>query len=149
VAASDGFETAIIDHEAIPALVYPTDLSWAMAVPLSELPGAENLVPSTSYYYWRVRARDLRGLYSDWSESPRTFLFGPAPQPARITGLRPGENGTLVIEWEGSNYPVYVEYTPTLNPPDWQVLAGPFSGATAVISPDPAVPSGFYRMRNQ
>ncbi len=148
VAATAGFEAPVIDQSGIPALTYPVDLSWAMAVQLKEFAGATNLVPGSTYY-WRARAQDLRGLWSNWSEGPHTFQFGKAPEVGRITGLRTGENGTLVLEWLGTGAAVFVEYSPTLITPNWQTVAGPLTGTNWVVSPEPGATSGFYRLRAQ
>jgi len=148
VAATAGFEAPVIDQPGIPALTYPVDLSWAMAAQLKEFAGATNLVPGSTYY-WRARAQDLRGLWSNWSEGPHTFQFGKAPEVGRITGLRTGENGTLVLEWLGTGAAVFVEYSPTLITPNWQTVAGPLTGTNWVVSPEPGATSGFYRLRAQ
>ena len=57
------------------------------------------------------------------------------------------EDGTITFEWDGASSNVRLEHTPTLTPPAWSEIAGPFTGTTLVITPDPNQPMGFYRLR--
>ena len=149
VAADPAFTTNVINATNIAAVAVPPGGNWALTLPLSALPGADNLVPGT-LYHWRVSAQDLRGLSSDWSPGANTFQFGIAPpRPATLTGLRPGANGTMTLEWEGAAGELYVEFSLLLNPANWQTIAGPLRGTNWTFTPMPGARSGFYRVRSQ
>jgi hypothetical protein len=147
VAATADFLAPIINATNIPAVALPPDGTWAMALPLSVLPGSENLVLGRPYH-WRVCAQDLRGLSSDWSPGMNTFHFGAIPpQGGEITGLRLGTNGQLTLEWTGTVGSVFVEFSETLNATQWQTVAGPLVETSWTFTPTPGTPSGFYRLR--
>ena len=127
----------------------PEDEDWAIAVPLSNLTGSSNLVAG-AVYHWRVRAADTHGAYSAWPAGDQTFQFGIAsPRPATLTGLRPGTNGTMSLEWQGASGQLFVEYSLSLNPANWQTITGPLHGTNWTFTPVPGAKSGFYRVRSE
>ena len=66
----------------------------------------------------------------------------------RITSIQQNQDGAWVLEWSGTSAGVYVEFSPTLAPGQWQSVAGPVSGSTWTNAP-PGSPEGFYRLRLQ
>jgi hypothetical protein len=123
--------------------------NWAMAVPLSDLAGSSNLVAG-ALYLWRVRAADTYGAYSAWPAGDRTFQFGIAPpRPATLSGLRHGPNGTMSLEWQGASGQLFVEFSLSLKPANWQTIAGPLNGTNWTFTPVPGAQSGFYRVRSE
>jgi hypothetical protein len=149
VDSNPAFTTPAINETNIPALPWPIGSYWVIALPLNAFPGASNLVSGTTYH-WRLRAQDSHGLNSDWSPGQHTFQFGSAsPQPGgTITAMRPGTNGTMVIEWNGAVGQIYVEHSIELCPPDWHTIAGPLTGTNWIFTPALDESSGFYRLRS-
>jgi hypothetical protein len=117
-----------------------------LSLPLNSLPGAENMVWRT-LYHWRVSAQDQRGLSSPWSAAWPLQYGPPAPRGGQITGIRSGPGGQMTLEWAEAAGFVYVEYTPSLNPPQWHTVAGPLGGTNWTFTPLPGAPIGFYRLR--
>ena len=149
VAADPAFTAPVINATGIVAVAVPPGGNWVLSLPLQELPGAQNLVLGTRYY-WRVSAQDLRGLSSDWSAGEAAFQFGKViPAPATLTGLRRGPNGTMSLEWEGAAGELYVEFSLSLTTPNWLTIAGPLQGTNWTFTPVPGSPSGFFRVRSQ
>jgi len=149
VAANPTFVAPAINATNIAAVPVPPGSNWVLSLPLRALPGADNLVAGT-LYYWRVSAQDLRGLSSDWSPGTITFQFGqPLPASATLTGLHRGANGTMSLEWQGAAGDLYVEFSLSLTTPNWNTIAGPLHGTNWVFTPVPGSPSGFYRVRSQ
>ncbi|HNR71511.1 MAG TPA: hypothetical protein PKJ00_09045, partial [Verrucomicrobiota bacterium] len=149
VAADLAFTAPVINATGIVAVAVPPGGNWVLSLPLQELPGAQNLVLGTRYY-WRVSAQDLRGLSSDWSAGEAAFQFGKViPAPATLTGLRRGPNGTMSLEWEGAAGELYVEFSLSLTTPNWLTIAGPLQGTNWTFTPVPGSPSGFFRVRSQ
>ena len=133
----------------IPAVAVPPGTNWVLTLPLNALPGAENLVAGTLYYS-RISAQDLRGLSSAWSAGLNTFQFGIAPpRPGTITAFRRGANGQMTLEWTGAAGRVFVEFSHSLNPPQWYTVAGPLTGTNWTFLPVPGTSSGFYRLRSE
>jgi hypothetical protein len=131
----------------VPAV--PAGDEWAIAVPLGDLAGSSNLVAG-GVYHWRVRAADTHGAVSAWSAGDYTFQFGIAPpRPATISALRPGAGGTMVLEWYGASGQMFVEFSLSLRPANWQTIAGPLRGTSWTFTPVPGAASGFYRVRSE
>jgi hypothetical protein len=87
IAAEPTFLAPVVNATNIPAVAVPPGTNWVLTLPLNALPGAENLVAGT-LYYWRISAQDLRGLSSAWSAGLNTFQFGIAPpRPGTITAF--------------------------------------------------------------
>ncbi|HZL78448.1 MAG TPA: hypothetical protein VFC17_06315, partial [Candidatus Limnocylindrales bacterium] len=125
----------------------PAELDWAIAIALKNLAGSSNLITGTSYH-WRVRAVDTFGAYSAWSADDHVFQFGiVAPHLSPVLSLQPGSNGSLTLGWTGGTGQFYVEFSASLNPPDWQTIAGPLQTTNWVLTPGPGDQSGFYRLR--
>jgi hypothetical protein len=144
-----GFSAPSINVTNIPVPSLPEGSYWAFAMPLNELPGATNLVLGTAYH-WRIRAQDNRYGWSAWSPGAHGFKYGHVPPwPARISSLRPGSRGTLVLEWTEPQERMFVEFTPTLGIPAWQTVAGPLAGTNWTFTPLTGSPSGFYRLRSE
>jgi hypothetical protein len=149
VAADATFLLPFINVTNIPAIAVPSGGNWAMALPLNALPGADNLVSGT-LYYWRINAQDRRGLSSAWSQGWNTFQFGIAPPRAgTITGFRCGAGNQMVLEWTDAAGSVFVEFSHSLNSPQWHTVAGPLQGTNWTFTPIPGTPSGFFRLRSE
>jgi len=148
VADNLAFALPVINVTNIPAIEVPPGSNWVLSLPLNSLPGAQNLVWRT-LYYWRISAQDQRGLSSAWS-APWPLQYGPpAPKPGTITGIRREPDGRLTIEWTGASGLVYIEFSPTLDPADWYTVAGPLQGTNWTFMPIPGTTSGFYRLRSE
>jgi hypothetical protein len=127
----------------------PGESDWAIAVPLSELAGSSNL-DAGAVYHWRVRAVDTHGAYSAWPAGDQTFQFGiVGSHSAMLVSLRTGPNGTMILEWEGASGKVFVEFSLSLKPANWQTIAGPVQGTNWTFTPEPGAQSGFYRVRSE
>jgi len=149
IAAEPTFLAPVVNATNIPAVAVPPGTNWVLTLPLNALPGAENLVAGT-LYYWRISAQDLRGLSSAWSAGLNTFQFGIAPpRPGTITAFRRGANGQMTLEWTGAAGRVFVEFSHSLNPPQWYTVAGPLTGTNWTFLPVPGTSSGFYRLRSE
>ncbi|NGO39937.1 hypothetical protein G4L39_11125 [Limisphaera ngatamarikiensis] len=146
VADNPAFTLPVINATNTPALELPPGTNWVLSLPLSSLPGAENMVWRT-LYHWRVSAQDQRGLSSPWSAAWPLQYGPPAPRGGRITGIRFGTDGQVTLEWTETAGSVYVEYTPSLNPPRWLTGAGPLEGTNWTFTSLPGTTSGFYRLR--
>jgi len=55
----------------------------------------------------------------------------------------------MILEWSEASGRVFVEATPSLNPVDWQTVAGPLDGTNWTFTPSPEVSGNFYRLRNE
>jgi hypothetical protein len=80
-------------------------------------------------------------------------LFGTSALPfnidvPKITGLRQNPDGASVLTWSGTSAGVYVDFSPTLAPAQWQSIAGPITGSAWTNAPS-AASAGFYRLRLQ
>jgi hypothetical protein len=108
---------------------------------------------STGAYRWEVDAdlapgndysmkisSTLNGTLADDSDLPLSI---GAPT---IRGIHQAQDGSLVLEWTGSSTAVHVEFNATLDPGQWQEIAGPITGSSWTNSP-PSVSHGFYRLR--
>jgi len=146
VADHPSFVSPAINVTDIPAVDLPPGTNWVLSLPLNALPGAQNLVWRT-LYYWRIRAQDQRGLSSAWSAVGPLQYGPPAPRAATLTGLRSGPGGQLTLEWTGAAGQIYVEFSPGLNPARWYTVAGPLSGTNWTFEPVPGTAAGFYRLR--
>jgi hypothetical protein len=147
VATNADFTSLLIEANDLELDVPADEPYWAVAVSLGELPGCTNL-PAGAVCYWRIRACDRRDLWSDWSEGPRTFKFGLSPLTAptmRVTAG--GVPGTIHFSWPETDRQVYIEFTPTLTPPEWRVITGPIRGTSWTGAPVPGAATGYYRLR--
>ncbi len=146
VADNPSFALPVINATNIPAIEVPSGTNWVLSLPLNSLPGAQNLVWRT-LYYWRVSAQDQRGLSSAWSAA-WPLPYGPtAPRAGTLTGLRAAPGNQRTLEWTGAAGLIYVEFTPTLDPPQWYTVAGPLTGTNWTFTPLSGSTSGFYRLR--
>ncbi len=142
--SASAFTAPLIDVDNITLAEPPTESYWAVAVALEELAGSEELVIGTRYY-WRIRAQDSRYAWSDWSEGLHYFRYGIVPPVLQAAPLQP--NGAVSFQWEETDLEIYIEFTPTLNPPHWMTIDGPIYGTNWVGMPEPGSPTGFYRLR--
>jgi len=108
---------------------------------------------STGSYRWEVGLGLVPGNdYSIKISSTVTgTLFDSSDLPFSIgapiiSGIRQEQDGSWVLEWTGSSSMVYIEFSPTLDPAQWQTIAGPVGGSSWTTSEQPA-PQGFYRLR--
>ena len=65
-----------------------------------------------------------------------------------INTIRQNPDGALVLGWTGTSASVYVEHRQTLEPGEWQEIAGPIAGSSWTNSAQTDL-SGFYRLRLQ
>ena len=108
---------------------------------------------STGAYQWEVGLNLVAG--NDYSikimSATDGALFDVSDMPfdidvPKITGIQQSQDGSWILEWEGSSTGVYVEFNPTLAPGQWQTIGGPTSGSNWTNTP-PAGLAGFYRLR--
>jgi hypothetical protein len=109
----------------------------------------------TGAYLWPVGLNLVPG--NDYSikinSAANGDLFGSSDMPfnidvPKITSIHQNQNGAWVLGWSGTSAGVYVEFSPTLAPGQWQSLGGPVSGSTWTNAPQAAL-EGFYRLRLQ
>ena len=146
IADSDGFGHVLVDAVVDSPVPAPTGSYVTISRPLNTLSGW-NALGMVSNYNWRIRSRDSRFSWSSWSSGVDWFIYGvPPPDLSRIV---PGTNGQLAISWAVGTENVRVWFSPSLNPPDWQVIAGPLNDSGYVVRPPTNVPAGFYRVTGQ
>ena len=80
-------------------------------------------------------------------------LFGSSDMPfyidvPKITSIHQNQDAAWVLGWSGTSAGVYVEFSPSLAPGQWQSIGGPISGSTWTNDPQAAL-EGFYRLRLQ
>jgi hypothetical protein len=109
----------------------------------------------TGAYLWPIGLDLVPG--SDYSikisSAANGDLFGSSDMPfnidvPKITSIQQSQDGAWVLQWSGTSTGVYVEFSPTLAPGQWQSIAGPVSGSAWTNAPQ-AAPEGFYRLRLQ
>jgi hypothetical protein len=101
--------------------------------------------PATTYFY-RVNTSNDGGT-SAWSVGAFQTV-APMIVAPEITRIQQNPAGAWVLEWTGASTGVYVEFSPTLAPVQWQSIGGPVTGSSWT-NLAPAVPQGFYRLRLQ
>jgi hypothetical protein len=110
---------------------------------------------STGAYLWQVGLNLVPG--NDYSikisSATNAGLFDSSGMPfnidvPKITRIQQDQDGAWVLNWSGTSASVYVEFSPTLAPGQWQSIGGPVSGSTWTNAPQ-AAPDGFYRLRLQ
>ena len=99
-----------------------------------------NLVPGNDYSI-KISSATNAGLF-DTSDMPFNI------DVPKITRMQQDQDGAWVLNWSGTSASVYVEFSPTLTPGQWQSIGGPVSGSTWTNAPQ-AAPEGFYRLRLQ
>jgi hypothetical protein len=144
------FASPEIDQDGLAPAAAPASTNWIIAYAMNSLPGATNLVRDT-IYYCRIRAKDSRYLYSSWSVSgtggrSASFSFAPALHSPTITGFTPATDGSITLRWTGADAYVYVEYSPTLVPPNWQRVSEVINSTNTVLRVSPGGSAGFYRL---
>jgi hypothetical protein len=55
----------------------------------------------------------------------------------------------MTLEWTGAAGRVFVEFSHSLNPPQWYTVAGPLTGTNWTFLPVPGTSAGFYRLRSE
>jgi hypothetical protein len=109
----------------------------------------------TGAYLWQVGLNLVPG--NDYSIKISSVtngaLFDTSDMPfnidvPKITSIHQNQDGAWVLGWSGTSDGVYVEFSPTLAPGQWQSIGGPVSGYTWTNAPQ-AAPEGFYRLRLQ
>ena len=109
----------------------------------------------TGAYLWQVGLDLVPG--DDYSIKISSVtngaLFDTSDMPfnidvPKITSIHQNQDGGWVLGWSGTSVGVYVEFSPTLTPGQWQSIAGPVAGSTWTNAPQSA-PAGFYRLRLQ
>ena len=108
---------------------------------------------STGAYKWQVGLDLVPG--NDYSirisSATNGALFDRSDMPfnidvPRITRIRQDQDGAWVLQWSGTSASVYVEFSPTLTPGQWQSIGGPVSGSSWTNAASAAT-GGFYRLR--
>ena len=67
----------------------------------------------------------------------------------KLTAKAQQPGGVVSLRWPDTEQDVYVEFTPSLKPPQWRTIAGPLQGTNWTSTPVPGQPTGFYRLRLQ
>jgi hypothetical protein len=110
---------------------------------------------STGAYQWQVRLDLVPG--NDYSikisSATNGGLFDLSDTPfnvdvPKITSIQQNQDGAWVLDWSGTSASVFVEFSPTLAPGQWQSIGGPVTGSTWTNAPQAAL-EGFYRLRLQ
>ena len=110
---------------------------------------------STGAYLWQVGLDLVPG--NDYSirisSAANGDLFGSSDMPfyidvPKITSIHQNQDAAWVLGWSGTSAGVYVEFSPSLAPGQWQSIGGPISGSTWTNAPQAAL-EGFYRLRLQ
>jgi hypothetical protein len=65
----------------------------------------------------------------------------------RLTNVETSSEGEIVVQWAGTVDPVYVDFSPSLFPPDWQEIAGPIEELNWSDALPEGHEAGFYRIR--
>ena len=115
--------------------------SWVISMPLSALSGNGNLIENENYH-WRVRAIDNWGKASLWSTTAVWFVYGTPPPDMLAFGA--GGGGVFDMQFDRSGTGVQFEFTPTLDPPDWQPVGDVQYGTNVTLNVE-TNPAGFYR----
>ena len=136
----------LVDAVVGAPLPAPVGSNVTISQPLNTLAGWETL-GMVSNYNWRIRARDSRFAWSAWSSGVEWFIYGiPSPD---LTRAVPGPNGQINLSWTVGTENVRIWFTPLLDPPTWQVIAGPLNTSTYSLQPSTNYPVGFYRVTGQ
>jgi hypothetical protein len=139
------FSSPFVSDSTVPVGSVVPGTNWIVAVPLQSLVGAASLQPNL-HYYWRVRAGDTRGAWSDWSSDLAWFYFGiPAPS---IQGSQVGA-GLMTLDFERTSRPVYVEFTTNLFEGTWDRIGGPYVGTNATVSLPTNSPTVYFRVTTE
>ena len=115
--------------------------SWVISMPLSALSGNGNLIENENYH-WRVRAIDNWGKASLWNTTAVWFIYGTPPPD--MLGFGAGGGGIFDMQFDRSGTGVQFEFTPTLDPPDWQPVGDVQYGTNISLNVE-TNPAGFYR----
>ncbi|MCX6873699.1 MAG: putative Ig domain-containing protein [Verrucomicrobia bacterium] len=121
-----------------------------------DVPGTNLTTPLTgllpaSGYNVSITPSDAAG---NVGPSTSTLVFSTLTQPGVNFRIAPGTaHGTLSLDWEtaGAQWLFTVEYTDSLASPNWQPVAPVTQWPSAithfVVTPEPGVPSRFFRLR--
>jgi hypothetical protein len=55
----------------------------------------------------------------------------------------------MSLEWQGAGGQLFVEFSLSLKPANWQTIAGPLNATNWTFTPVPGAQSGFYRVRSE
>ncbi len=146
VDASSAFTNPVVDDAAIAVSGTTSGSQWRVAMPLSSFSGSEALVENT-LYFWRMRACDQWNAWSDWSAENMWFIFGTPPPT--INTFATSSQDTFDLSWERSGKEVVMEFSPSLNETNWQVVAGPVTATNWTLELPEGHSSGFFRIRTQ
>ena len=91
-------------------------------------------------YSVKIKSADDEAVFD---ESDATFSID-VPQ---VSGLVRLDDGWMALEWTGSIADVFVDFTETMDPADWQTIGGPFSGGSVSVRPASWMSTGFFRLR--
>ena len=110
---------------------------------------------STGAYLWQIGMDLVPG--NDYSirisSAANGDLFSSSDMPfyidvPKITSIHQNQDAAWVLGWSGTSAGVYVEFSPSLAPGQWQSIGGPISGSTWTNARQAAL-EGFYRLRLQ
>lgn len=147
VADSTGFSHVLVDAQVAAPIPAPTGTYVTISQPLNTLTGWEAL-GMVSNYNWRIRALDSRFAWSAWSSGVDWFIYGvPPPDLTRIVR---STNGQMSLSWTVGSENVRVWFSPALNPPAWEAVAGPINDSSSyTLQPPTNISAGFYRVTGQ
>lgn len=84
-----------------PAFASPLISAAAIAGGSSPVSYTSGTVLAEGVWYWRARAKDVDGIYSNWSSS-FSFTLDTHTPPSEVTNLtaaRPNQNGSIQLTW--------------------------------------------------
>ncbi|MFW6152694.1 MAG: hypothetical protein ACOC6C_06930, partial [Verrucomicrobiota bacterium] len=90
---------------------------------------------------------DQWNAWSDWSAENMWFIFGTPPPT--INTFATSSQDTFDLSWERSGKEVVMEFSPSLNETNWQVVAGPVTATNWTLELPEGHSSGFFRIRTQ
>jgi hypothetical protein len=137
IADNPDFLNPVVDDASISA-----EEANVILKPLSRFAGSGGLQSGT-VYYWRLRAADLFGAWSDWTGGNWNFEYGTPPFAMDASM----DNGAIHLHWDAYGAKVQLEASPTLTEPDWQPVGEPSWDADMEIGISGGGPIGFLRLK--
>ena len=117
-----------------------------MDVGMTNLVTLKNLIATSNYFFYVVSYN------SSGEESPAsTMVYYTPPALSGLNLTRSTNNGTMSLHFlTATGASCHVEFTPTLNPPQWQAVGGATADANGSVTiSDPTsgnLPARFYRV---
>ena len=142
IADNSEFTAPIVDDSDIPPpSEIPEGDDWIIALPAEDLAGSDGLVLHT-IYFWRMRAVDAAGAWSEWNDEAWLFKYG-TPSIEIESSLTAG---MMHLQWNLTGAQVQLQFSPSLTVPDWQPVGDPTWGDEMEIAVPPGSTVGFYRL---